>query len=99
MSELKRELQESNLALSEARSLVSAMQRQEQSVRDKFNQEIRELQMKLHKAQGSLHLEHDMGTVLMEKQNLQLKLMVCTTVCFIWDDVHVEIWSVQDLWI
>lgn len=99
MSELKRELQESNLALSEARSLVSAMQRQEQSMRDKFNQEIRELQMKLHKAQGSLHLEHDMGTVLMEKQNLQLKLMVCTTVCFIWDDVHVEIWSVQDLWI
>lgn len=76
LSELKRELQESNLALSEARSLVSAMQRQEQSMRDKFNQEIRELQMKLHKAQGSLHLEHDMGTVLMEKQNLQLKLMV-----------------------
>lgn len=99
MSELKRELQESNLALSEARSLVSAMQRQEQSMRDKFNQEIRELQMKLHKAQGSLHLEHDMGTVLMEKQNLQLKLMVCTTVRFIWDNVHVEIWSVQDLWI
>lgn len=99
MSELKRELQESNLALSEARSLVSAMQRQEQSMRDKFNQEIRELQMKLHKAQGSLHLEHDMGTVLMEKQNLQLKLMVCTTVRFIWDDAHVEIWSVQDLWI
>nr|XP_034339330.1 citron Rho-interacting kinase-like isoform X2 [Crassostrea gigas] len=75
MSELKRELQESNLALSEARSLVSAMQRQEQSMRDKFNQEIRELQMKLHKAQGSLHLEHDMDTVLREKQNLQLKLM------------------------
>ncbi|XP_078336278.1 citron Rho-interacting kinase-like isoform X2 [Crassostrea virginica] len=74
-AELKRELNESNLALSEARSLVSAMQRQEQSMRDKFNQEIRELQMKLHKAQGSLHLEHDMGTVLMEKQNLQLKLM------------------------
>ncbi|XP_056008615.1 citron Rho-interacting kinase-like isoform X2 [Ostrea edulis] len=73
MSELKKELQESNLALSEARSLVSAMQRQEQSLRDKFNQEIRELQMKLHKSQGSLHLEHDINSVIMEKQNLQLK--------------------------
>lgn len=76
MSELKKELQESNLALSEARSLVSAMQRQEQSLRDKFNQEIRELQMKLHKSQGSLHLEHDINSVIMEKQNLQLKQKV-----------------------
>jgi hypothetical protein len=76
MSELKRELQESNLALSEARSLVSAMQRQEQSLRDKFNQEIRELQMKLHKSQGALHLEHDINSVIMEKQNLQLKQKV-----------------------
>lgn len=49
--ELRKELQDANLALSEARSLISANQRQEISQREKYNAEIRDLQLRLHRAE------------------------------------------------
>lgn len=46
---MRQELEESNLALSEARSLLAATQRQEKSMRERLESDIRELQLKLHK--------------------------------------------------
>ena len=49
IQELRQELEEANLALSEARSLLAATQRQEKSMRDRLEADIRELQLKIHK--------------------------------------------------
>ncbi|KAK3596286.1 hypothetical protein CHS0354_030661 [Potamilus streckersoni] len=53
LSKLHQELQESNLALSEARSLLSATQRQEKSTREKLEAEIRELKLRIFKLEGA----------------------------------------------
>lgn len=47
LGELRKELQESNLALSEARSLLSATQRQEKQTRDFLESEIQELRQRI----------------------------------------------------
>ncbi|KAK3084551.1 hypothetical protein FSP39_015212 [Pinctada imbricata] len=67
LEDLRKELKEYNVALSEAKSLLTAQQRIEQSMREKHEAEIRELKMKLYRAQGVLEGEDDVK--LLKAQN------------------------------
>ncbi|CAC5384644.1 CIT [Mytilus coruscus] len=71
IQEVRQELEESNLALSEARSLLAATQRQEKSMRERLESDIRELQLKLHKLETSGPDNDDEVNVLKsERDNL-----------------------------
>lgn len=48
---LQKELSESNLALSEARSLLSAAERQERELRERLDTDTREFKLRLHYAE------------------------------------------------
>lgn len=49
--ELRRELHDNNIALSEARSLLAACERQERNNKERYESEIRDLQLKLHRSE------------------------------------------------
>ncbi|KAL3857416.1 hypothetical protein ACJMK2_012090 [Sinanodonta woodiana] len=69
LSKLQEELQESNLALSEARSLLSATQRQEKSTREKLETEIRELKLRIFKSEGAKGAAEDEESKRQQESN------------------------------
>ncbi|XP_053375258.1 citron Rho-interacting kinase-like [Mercenaria mercenaria] len=70
LGELRKELTESNLALSEARSLLSATQRQEKQTREFLEGEIRELKQRIYSLEKEKGLHEDK---LEDERKLSLK--------------------------
>ncbi|XP_021365969.1 citron Rho-interacting kinase-like [Mizuhopecten yessoensis] len=75
--ELRRELHDANLALSEARSLLAASERQERNNKERYESEIRDLQLKLHRSENIIDLEQELKLLKSqaEKSTRQYKEM------------------------
>ncbi|XP_033747318.1 citron Rho-interacting kinase-like isoform X2 [Pecten maximus] len=75
--ELRRELHDANLALSEARSLLAASERQERNNKERYESEIRDLQLKLHRSENIVDLEQELKLLKSqaEKSSRQYKEM------------------------